>query len=36
MEQNLIDNSNANILTLDQPTIIIENVDKENNNSIER
>ena len=36
MEQNLIDNSNANILTLDEPTIIIENEDKENNNSLER
>ena len=32
MEQNLIDSSNANILTLDEPTIIIENVDKKNNN----
>ena len=36
MEQNLIDNSNANILTLDEPVIIIENEDKKNTDSLER
>ena len=36
MEQNLIDNSNANILTLDEPAIIIENEDKKNTDSFER
>ena len=36
IEQNLIDNSNANILTLDEPVIIIENEDKKNTDSLER
>lgn len=32
----IIDNSNANILTLDEPVIIIENEDKKNTDSFER
>lgn len=36
MEQNLIDNSNANILTLDEPLNLIENMNKEDKDSYER
>lgn len=36
MEQNLIDNSNANILSLDEPLNLIENMNKEDKDSYER
>ena len=36
MEQNLIDNSNANILSLDEPLNLIENMNKQDKDSYER
>ena len=36
MEQNLIDKSNANILSLDEPLNLIENMNKEDKDSYER
>ena len=36
MEQNLIDNSNANILSLDEPLNLIENMNKGDKDFYER
>ena len=36
MEQNLIDNSNENILSLDEPLNLIENMNNEDKDSYER